>query len=240
MFGLKQPILAHTMLWFGDGHTHKDSGYKSGNRNTIWAQLSLMKSVGIAGVIVTWMGLANPYIHAAAQEMCWQCERLGLLFCLLMDPHIGGYPAASLNSFETIAMLNSPAYVPQKYVLDFATGNDLALLGKQFPNLKFLAKHTGFSWPEKASGGLSAAENSLATMKRDAGCPIPGLCLQFNGGWPPAAATIIDPLGGQFFKAQVNMIPNTAEYGGLITWNDYDEGTALESFFAMQNGVAIL
>lgn len=245
MFGLKQPVLAHTMLWFGDGHVHKDSGYKSGDRNAIWAQLSLMQKAGVAGVIATWMGLANPYVHAAAQEMCWQCSLKGMLFCLLMDPGIGKDIAASLNDPGTAAMINSPAYVPQKYVLDFSTGADFTALGKQFPFLKFLSKHSGFSWPEKASadGKLTAAQNSLATMKRDAqnpaGCQIPGLCLQFNGGWS-GTPTVIDSLAGQFFKAQLDMVPDSASYAGLITWNDYNEGTALEQFYAMQNGIAIV
>lgn len=196
MFNLPHNVLTDVMLWFGDGHTHKDPGYKSGDRKTIWNQLTLMDQAGITGPRMTWAGLANPYVHAAAQEMAFQCWQRGMKFCLLIDPNISKKSPGSgleddiivsLKDAGTQAMLSSPAYIQQKYVCDFSTGADYSKIAPSFPGVTFLMKHSGFTWIEKAGkdGKLTAAQNSLQTMTRDSAnqsMKIAGLCAAFDNG----------------------------------------------------------
>ena len=255
-------LLAHVMGWFGEpGHTHRVH-YTSNDSYVIERQLSCMQAVGIDGVIVTWQGATvNPYLHATAVEMCFQCHSRGMLFALLLDPWIvKGRKDQSvtpeqeivnrLNDASTQQMLASSAYLPEKYILDFSTGADMAKVGASLPSLKFLSKHTGFSWPEITNTlSVLAKDNANPTMK------IPGVCVGFNDGgfvksdgtrdyahsvWDVTLPTrVIDSEAGKTFYDQAALIPPGSPYAAIVTWNDHDEQTAIEQFASVASGIKI-
>lgn len=279
--GKEMKLLAHVMPWFGDGNIHRMNSYLSNDPYVIARQLDVMQKTkingsSIDGVILTWQGPLAPFQHSTAEQMVVQCGERGLLFALLMDPWIAkigtGTPTQlvtnALNDPTTQAIINAPAYLPEKYVLDFTTGADLATLGTMFPTLKFLAQKQGFSWPDwnsalPNSGQQNAwcisdlqSQNASAAMKipavfrgfNDAGQPTPvGVALSAWTGtrnysesvWGGNPARVLDTQGGSLFFDSWDAIPKSAGYAAFVTWNDYDEGTEIESAAAMFAGVNI-
>lgn len=250
-------LLTHVMGWFGDSHYHPMTRYRSNDPYTIHKQLDVMQAVGIDGVILTWQGVTvNPLLHQTACEMSFQCAERGMKFILLLDPWISKGSTNleqpiidSLNDSSTQHILNSPSYVPEKYVLDFGTGANFSTISKTLPNLQFLMRHTGYSWPE--------ITNTLQTLTADNANPamkIPGLCLKFfDGGLPNAQGVIdyntqtwgsgvarsIEDQAGNFFHDQVAVTPKAAPYAAIVTWNDFNERTGVEAFCSMITGIRI-
>jgi len=100
------------------------------------------------------------------------------------------------------------------------------------------------------------ATANLQAQNKNAGMKVPGVCMSFNdsglplpqgvptqaafdasGGvrdwsmsvWlPPAPNRVLGSFGGQFLLQQLAVTPAAAPIIAIITWNDYDEGTALE------------
>jgi hypothetical protein len=172
---------------------------------------------------------------------------------------------AALNDPTTKVMLNAPSYVPEKYILDFNTGAVLATLGTSFPTLKFLAMDQGFSWLSIPSGNLltanASAVSTLAGFNKNPAMKIPGIGRDFNDTGMPTptnvslakwsgtrdytqsvwggSGRVLENQGGNFFYDQIAITPGNVPYIALVTWNDYDERTELESFCSMITGVQI-
>lgn len=269
------------MPWFGDGNLHRMDRYVSNNPTVIENQLNCMQAtvvngMRIEGVIMTWQGPLAGFQHSTTTQMAAQCAERGMLFALLLDPwcaKLGTGNATqnvttALQNATTQTMLNSTAYLPEKYVLDFNTGANLATLATEFPTLKFLAQGAGFSWVsiDMAIPGSDARNAaSVANLKNqnaNAAMKIPGFGLGFNDAgmptpsgvnlakwtgtvdltqsvWGGAPSRVLDTQGGNFFFDQWAVTPQTSEYGAIITWNDYDERTAIEDTCSMLSGIQI-
>jgi hypothetical protein len=151
-------LAAHDMSYNSDGHVHRAIPYDATNPAVALQKAQLMQSDGVDLCICTWQGPYAPSCHAAAIAMCNACKQVGLQFALELDPWCAklsesgqntNYTAnvtAALQYPSTQAMLNASSYVPEKWVLDFTTGADLATLSKTFPTLAFLEQLNGFSW----------------------------------------------------------------------------------------------
>jgi hypothetical protein len=65
----------------------------------------------------------------------------------------------------------------------------------------------------------------------------------YNCGVNPASgampARVLDSQGGKLFFDYFATVPGAAPYLAVVTWNDYDEGTQIEDFFAMLSGIRI-
>lgn len=250
-------LLAHYVYWYGKPNTtHAMNRYVSTDPDVIGDQLSSIQNLGIQGIIaLTYGAKASPFIHQAVMEACRQCSERKMLFALCFDPwtvkdlvtgNLLPSPQreqayiAALAHPDTQTMLNSRCYLPERYVLDFSTGANLAVVaaGAGVGNITFLAKHIGFSWPEKT--------NTMAVLKSDnanPGMKIPGLCPQFNNGAPSdrnkdiqdlnQPCTVLESQAGNFWWDQVALLPASAKYAQVITANDYTEGTVLEPFASM-------
>lgn len=274
--GFQGKLLTHKMEWFGDQHYHPMTAYKSNNPYTIGKQLDVMQAVEIDGVISTWQGpTVNPFAHDATMKTCEQLSERGMLFALLLDPWVcrgaindaqaklktpltsdqvtaiaNPLVVAALNDPTTQAMLNSPAYLPEKFVLDFGTGANFATVEKSVGAMQFLMRHVGYSWPE--------ITNTLATLAKDNANPmmaIPGLCPKFfDGGlpravvgtldwntqsWGSGASRSIEDQAGNFWHDQVALVPLKTPYAAVVTWNDYNERTAVEPFCSIFTGKRI-
>lgn len=267
--GWNGKVCAHVMPWYGDGNVHRNVPYKSNDKYVIAKQLELMQSVGIDTVILTWQGIIPTFQHSTAQEMVVQCGEREMGFMLLLDPWCANLPNTTnkttnvINSLKdptTQDILNAPAYVPEKYVLDFSTGADVTALSNNFPNLKFLKENVGFSWPMIPwNADVYKQCNQLGDMK------IPGVCIGFNDAGEPRAdgsrdysrsvwggpTRVLDTQAGNFFNSQLKTLVNSYEqssgppvnsypYVAIVTWNDYDEQSSgpLEAYVAALNGTS--
>lgn len=114
----------------------------------------------------------------------------------------------------------------------------------------------------------AACVSSLTSQNSNAAMRIPGICLGFNDSgmptpagvtlgnftgtrdwnssvWSPTVgaqvARVLDPQGGNFFYDQVapSVTPFGVPYWAFVTWNDYDERTAIEDAAAAMCGLQI-
>lgn len=259
----------HLMGWFGSpGHYYPMTAYQSNNPLTIGKQLSLYHKAGVGGVCLTWQGVTvNPFLHQVAIEMSQQCAEREMLFALCLDPWICKTPvagktkeqvvAASLNDPTVQTILNSPSYIPEKYILDFGTGANLVTLGSMFPKLNFLAQNTGFAWPPIQDPIPSIGHmNNLVTMRCpaffsrffDGGVPstAPALQAATRGGgagkdynasqWSTPGSNdsrCIESQAGNVAILSAATIPITSKYAFYVTGNDYSERTEIESALAL-------
>jgi hypothetical protein len=174
----------------------------------------------------------------------------------------------ALNDPTSQAMFNSSAYVPEKFVLDFNIGVDMTALQAQFPTLNFLAQGTGFAWPSinmtiaNSEQRNQACVTNLQTQHNNAAMKIPAVCLRFMDAgqptpvgvnlsawtgtrdyatsvWGGQPSRVLDMQAGKLFFDSFNTVPGACPYLGFVTWNDFDEGTDVEAFYAMLSGIRI-
>jgi len=194
--GFKGKLMFDVMPWMSDGKVHRVSRYSSIDPAVIANQLALVKLAGGAGIRVTWEGPSPTYAfsHQATMELCNQCAEQGLLFSLIINPQVNGQANWWLDP-GFLAMVNSPAYIPEKFLCDFSTGIDYTKVALP-PGFSVLMNQKGFGWANAydASSSLSGAvnynaltlsqiqdTNKTATMKwpfltngfQDAGYPLP-------------------------------------------------------------------
>jgi hypothetical protein len=273
-------LIAHVMGWFGEGNpvkVHRVNRYLSNSPAVVAAQLDAMRSIGIEGVMVTWQGpTVNPFLHAATIALWEGCMERQMLFGLVLDPWIAEGQAnptqaaiAALQSSDCQEMLNSPAYLPEGYIIDFnlaaAAGVTIAALQAAVPSNPILSWHSGFSWPNIPVNPQVPAD-SLAALKADNANPamkIAGVNVVFDDGgqplptgviaslfkglrnyalsvWPGTTPTrAIDHQAGNWFFDQLAVTPATVPYIALVTWNDSDEGSGIEHVIAALSGVRI-
>jgi len=254
------------MPWFGDGNTHRVS-YDSSSPNTIATQIQLMLSVGIEGIIVTWQGPSTRFSHQVTLQLATEVRALGMVFGILLDPHVaagGGTKEANVSAALAdpgfLAMWNNPAYLAEKYILDYSTGADFTKVTLP-PGAIVLANQKGFGWPNAYNGDNT---RTLAELKstNTAGMKIPAITAGFiDAGQPtplgvkPSAFTgtrnygvnvwgsgpprAIDHQAGALWLSTIDVLPPGCPYAGLVTWNDHDEGTGFEQWIAVLNGERI-
>ncbi len=208
--------LAHMQGWFGETEmvngvatpkVHRVNRYLSNDPAVVKAQLDLMQAVGFDGITVDWQGaLVNPFLHAATIALWEGCMEHGMLFCLMLDQWIAkGQPnptqacVTQLQSVDCQRMLNSPAYLPEGFIIEFDLANSaavtIATAQASVPNNPLLSWHTGFSWPNLSPNPQSPtvtiaglkADNAKPTMK------IAGVNVVFNDGGNPLPIGVMAP-----------------------------------------------
>lgn len=266
--GYTGKLFTDVMPWFNRDNKHPSPGYFSEDPSTITNQVTAMKALGIEAVRVTYSGAGVSQLsHLATFFMFLECQRQGLLFCLMVnDSMVSNRPDKTispenevinrLSSPEVQYMLNADNYLPEKYVCEFGVKGlaDLSKITPAFPAFTFLSKHTGFTWAEKASadGKITAAQNTLAAHKTDwARSPTPSMATltpEFFDGSPndlnkgiwdtTQKSTLIEPVSGNFFFDQLALVPTGCPYIGEV-WNDNQERNRLEPRAAQFSGIRI-
>lgn len=201
-------LLAHVMGWFGEGNptkVHRVSRYLSNDPAVVAAQLDAMQAVGIDGIIVTWQGpTANPFLHDATIKLWEGCMWRQMLFGLCLDPWIAeGQPnptqaaITALQSVDCQRMLASPAYLPEKYVIEFdlanSAGVNIPAVQAAVPTIPLLTWHIGYSWPNAPADSHSPTD-SLATLKANNALPsmkMAGVNIMFNDGGTPLPTGVL-------------------------------------------------
>lgn len=260
-------VLAHTQGWFGETEivngvavpkVHRVNRYLSNDPKVVKAQLDLMQAVGYDGITIDVEGaLVNPFLHSAMIALWEGCMEHNMLFCLMLDQWIakGLYnptlPSpqtaptnaviAQLQSADFQRILNSPAYLPEGYIIEFDlavdAGVNIAAVQAAVPNNPLLSWHTGFSWPNIPSGqpfnpqnpanaiAALAADNAKPTMK------MAGVNIFFNDGGNPLPVGVDGP---QFTGTRDY---NTSAWGASTGANRVFDHQAGNYFFDQLPGI---
>lgn len=285
--GFKGIVGTHVMPWVGEpGHIHRESSYSSNDPSVISAQLDNMQAVGIGAVILTWRGIdANGgWDQAVANLFMPALAARNMRFAYCCDPNLLKYRRnqaltptqeiiRQLSSPGVQAVLNSPSYMPEHYVLDFLTGFnvDWASVEASLPNVKHLMRHQGYEWPSLESITDVQTNHMNPAMRipgvayrfNDAGCPLPygvtNPTLMTGRDYTQSVWQNVDPKlnpalaqpcrinlarsGGYYLDcvASIAASPSalSSPYAAIVTWNDYDEGTDIESNVVGLTGIRI-
>jgi hypothetical protein len=242
------------VCYLGDG-PHRNVPYNAMDPNVMKREIEEMQGLGIDFIRLTNQGHLATACEFVAVTMTKLCEQMGMKVMLLLDPWDGklgnpndptGDVINDLNSSHTQSILNSSAYIPEKYVCLFDhLGADPLKLAATFKNLTFLSQHTQFSWisiPGNTpidSQRNAASIADLAKQHSSPGMKVASLCGSFDdtgkrnpdgsydnsqsawGGRP----RVLDGELGQFLFKQYATIPPTIKYISIVTWNDPEERT---------------
>lgn len=258
--GFTGVIAAHIIPWnsakANTTHFNPNQAYSYDDPNTIGRALTVLEKNGIRGCFFTYQGPFATAQHAVVMEFVRQVQEREMLFALVMDPwSAGGDPnnkaQATLDLTKCFAntdvqwLLNSPAYIPEKAILDYGTGADYSKVGVKNP---IWYRHTHYSWVEVATPKIGDPPvNPIPDLAKSNANPtmmVPGISLQFSdGGWPAAAipggidrnlsswngktaARYVSDRAGNYLFDQLAITPMNKPYIGLVTLDDFHEGTA--------------
>ena len=189
------------MPWYGTpGQVHK-ADYSQLTPGVLDAQLDNMQACGVGGVRVTYQG-SNPQIgafgHQVTRLVAAKCAQRGMRFMLLLDPWDvkayvkEGYKTkedamiATLKDVDVQSWLNNPLLYPDKWIMEFNTGVNVATVQAAVPGFQIGSWHKHYTWPnilQNPDGtryGWDQAdfvkENALPSMV------MPGVFSRFNDG----------------------------------------------------------
>lgn len=254
-------LLAHIVTFHGKpgGKVAPGVNYKSNDLRVIATQLELMQRLGYDGVIALSYADVDPFMDDACQKILFMCEQKQMLFGLCMDPWSMGKAKATMTVEQKNARwaqvlawaasyLDSPAYLPEQYVIDFATGADLPTVRTQNPGYNVLGVYHEVAWP-KVSVGLDSKANMI---QQNATAIIPGIMHSFDDHDPANPAVGIwdaskppKRIDGQDGILEVEVTKALAGRDGYvqdITWNDNFERTHRERraiCWALQQGIDV-
>lgn len=267
--GFKGELIIYRMGWDGEKEggilkAKKGPQRYSSDLSVIAKQCDAIQNNDIGGIIHLWNGpTVNPLMNDSMMRCFVACVERGMRFGIMLDKWVAGGPLstptsnviAALQSMEFRLVRSSRAFIP--YLLDFdlehEAGVNMAEVKAAFPDLQFLSRKTGYSWPEPDKADPIAtlkAQNAAPTMVipglckgfDDAGCPVPydanaNTLVRWDmtlGRWSTeknkVAPRVILPAG--YFDAQLAITPMTVPFIALITLDDYEEGTQWETELA--------
>lgn len=254
-------LLAHLVPFAGDGGFHKIT-YNSCDPAIIKAKFDILQASGVDGVIFTWQGSTKPVNQQATLMMAMECARRGMTFALLADPWLyGTWQARGFASAEACiiseltspigaALLNSPAYLPEAYFLQFkADWNPATVMAAVKPTIDVLPIGVGFSWSVLPDLSALQQQNQNPAMRIpgvhwrffDGGAPQAGGGLNYGlSSWGNGAAARgkFDRSGAEFFDS-VSVLPIQSKYAALVTWDDTNEETGFEALCSIMSGIRI-
>lgn len=266
--GFTGKLLVAWMPWTGDPtRVNHSTGYIQTTPSVIKAQVACIKAAGFDGVVAVWQGQTHTFTNQAFLAFVTACINAGLTVVTMLDPWIAKGQSnptkAVITALSSQAFKNIIEASKLNYVLEFDLANSASVnvpaVRTAFPALNILSWHTGFSWPTPLNPGTTKADNVKSTcifpcvyyQFFDGGYPLPngvGSPGTFNGqrdyntsvwGSSTGPTRILDPTAGSAFLDEVASIPKNAKYAMFATWNDWDEGTAIEGFCSMLTGIKI-
>lgn len=261
-------LLAHWMPWTGDpSRVSHAVGYRQDDPTVINAQLKCMSMSGIAGVVAWWQGPTHAFTNSSFMEMFYACLKTGMKFIVGLDQWIAkgqlNPTQAVISALSSSTFKEMSPFFSEQWVLEFdlaSVGVNLTQVKAAVPQFSILSKHIGYSWPETTNTFATLiADNANSGMLipcvfsrfNDGGYPLPngvGDPIHFNGQrdlnksvWGGGPARIIEEQAGQTYLDSFAAINsnNAYPYRGLVTWNDYDEGTQHEPEYSRATGIRI-
>lgn len=264
-------LLGHTVNWHGKpGATNKPVGYDSSNQFALNTLLDLMQQDGYAGVVALTYGSTSGFINDVCEKMLYQCWVRKMSFMLSFDPWAVGdkskiaamAPADQVKARTAgfIAALDfckpffiNPAYVSEKYVIDFATGAAVSADDAKQRGVTILPTYSQCAWPKP-----QVADPAGDLIQQNAKALIPAMFRRFNDSglpkldasgavvsrdysqsvWGGPARVVEDDGGGVLWRI-LRAMPAT-KYVQYVTIDDRDEGTDELSRLSLEYGKEIL
>lgn len=162
VLGTDYVLFTDYMPWNGDPNEIHKVSYKQLDAGVIDGQLDNMGHGGIEGIRVTYQG-SNPsvgaYGHKVLLQLAHKCAIRGMQLMLLMDPwevkefKSEGYPSpeaamiATLKNPDVQAIINDPKLYPNKWIMEFNTKVNTAVVQAAVPGFTIGSWHTHYSWP---------------------------------------------------------------------------------------------
>lgn len=256
-------FLAHWVPWSGDpSRVSHAVGYRQDDPAVIEKQLEVMKAGGIGGVIAWWQGPTHSFTNDAFTKMFYTCLKLDMIFLPALDGWIAKGQAnptqAVISALTSLTFKGMAPFFAERWVLEFdlaSVGVNLSQVQAALPGTTLLSKHVGYSWPETTNTMQTLlADNANPQMRipcvfsrfNDGGYPLPngvGDPAHFKGQrdwnqsvWGGKGTRVIEEQAGQTYLDSLSAVPASAKYVGLVTWNDYDEGTEHEPEYRRRAG----
>jgi hypothetical protein len=217
-----------------------------------------MQAVGVEMVNHTFYGTRETVILESARLWATETAKRGMLFSIMViNDMFDGittdktvYLADQLN--QCADLFTASSYVPERAVWDFdvLAQVDEAKLRSLTPSLgitTYWREHDDFTWVN--APGTRTAQVVYETAQRNNGrLKAPSIWYQFNDQsvsdptksvWGGPARRLDGERGNLFIDLCRLPMPATAKYIMLGTWDDYEEGTAIEGMLAAREGIQI-
>jgi hypothetical protein len=248
-------VLAAMVGWFGSPK-HMDVGYRSDDPRQVARQLESMQARGIGGVTIAWYGSEDHDVSGrTAAIIQHQAEQMrDFTFALRVNEGLlrwyakGQDPTTALiqQLQQAQNFFRSPAYLrrAERPVIFFFGFESFGIHWEQvqaaIPGNSILLFRNSIGFDTPASGGAFAwgPANDLTYLqhfyqvaaRHPAQVAVGGL----HKGFDDAAASWtqhrkVDQRCGQTFLDTVGVLPRALDYVQLVTWDDYEEGTELET-----------
>src|SRR5512147_2535651 len=256
-------VYANIYGWWGTpAHTFPGINYVSTNPWTVRRQLDLMQEVGVAGVVYVWYGVNAGPLHQAAQEFAFQCEQRKMLFIIQIDGGLFNwfttrnsdgsrkYPSDTDEMLHQLEagrdLFTCAAYSPEKGILDFNAFKNVDRTKWPLDYL-YLREHSEYTWVETAETMRDYLTRCYATGTVKLG----SLVYQFeDGAWDDRAHSVWTrgnparhtwPGVGTAWHESVEALWTDAapKHVQIVTWNDYEEGTAIEGMASAFTGLKV-
>ncbi len=253
--GGQTTVLAAMVGWFGSPK-HANIGYRSDDPAQVAGQLQAMQMRGIGGVTIAWYGNADTGVSGRTPSLVMrQAERMsGFSFALRVNEGLlrwyakGRPPTAALIEQLRAAQpfFRSPAYLkidgrPVVFFFGFESfGIDWIQVKAALPgNPLFLFRNSkGFDVPGSDGAFAWGPANGLSYLqyfyRSAARAPQKIAVGDLHKGFNDSAASwgknrSVDQRCGGTFLDTVRALPPDLPFVQLLTWDDYEEGTELET-----------
>lgn len=253
--GSQTIVLAAMVGWFGSPK-HADVGYHSDDPAQVSRQLRAMQARGIGGVTIAWYGNADTDISGrTASVVMRQAEQMaGFSFALRVNDGLlrwyakGRPPTTALITQLRGAQsfFRSPAYLrvgARPVILFFGfelSGVDWERVKASVPGNPILLfrNSKGFDIPGSDGAFAWGPANDLSYLqyfykmaaKKSGQITVGGIHKGFNdsaASW--SQNRHVDQNCGETFLSTVRALPPNLPFAQLVTWDDYEEGTELET-----------
>ena len=205
--GSTTKVYAHLLLWFG-GSNHMNVGYSSTDPNQVHRQISDMIARGIDGVIVDWYGQNNTIDQATKLVMAEAELHPGFTFAIMIDQGaIQWYSCSGCTPQQ--ALVSDLLYLQQTY---FTSKAYMTRQGQ--PVVTNFNVGMPLKNEETVGASYKGFNDSLASWGANR---VMGQ--QCGQTW----LQTFSKLNGLYNSGK--QIPALQ----LVTWNDYEEGTEIES-----------
>lgn len=254
--GPRTRVLAAMVGWFGSPK-HASIGYHSDDPAQVVRQLGMMQALGIGGVTIAWYSSEDQDLSGrTAAVVLRQAERMqDFAFALRINEGMlkwyakGRQPTAVLIQELRLASQNffqSPAYLKvggrpvvlffgfESFPIDWGQvkasvpGNPLFVF-RNSKGFDLPGSDGAFAWgPANDFSYLDRFYQAVSNHRNE--IAIGDLHKGFNdtaASW--SKNRVVDQRCGETFLDTVHALPHSLPFVQLVTWDDYEEGTELET-----------
>lgn len=249
-------VIVHWMPWFGTPG-HIKIGYNSADQATCDRQAQAMVAMGIAGINVDYYGPESASALACI-HMLSSCQKVGLSYSICVDQGaVKGLTGSAATAkyvstlqFMQTAFFASSAYLQDsgRHVVNFfgepsgvdwsavrkAVSSKMALVFEGGSGMTHAESDGAFGWINPTTPFSNINLPAIQTFIADAAANPTKLAFypvytgfdDTTAGW--SKGRYMSRRLGQTLLDTLGLVPKTAKYAMLATFNDHEEGTGTE------------